>query len=175
MDKVIKETGLWYIKEEAQNIKDPAMALIYWEMFFIFYFSEAGGKSFPLSNYFNIPLDTLPQSAQASLTKYFNGVISGSRSLDQALVAIYYSFNTWRDSILLYQCLECRHKYSLILRSEAGRIFSSSVAWEALSKALPSPLYTWVRTPAVPAGQQAQQQYMADFEYVNNLSAGIGD
>jgi hypothetical protein len=37
-DKVTKESALWLVKEEAQSVKDPVLALVYWEVFFQFYF-----------------------------------------------------------------------------------------------------------------------------------------
>ena len=43
VDKVTKETALWLTKEEAQGIKDPVLALVYWEAFFHFYFGGEPG------------------------------------------------------------------------------------------------------------------------------------
>ena len=48
VDKVTKETALWLIKEEAQSIKDPALALVYWDAFFHVYFG--GEPGFGMNN-----------------------------------------------------------------------------------------------------------------------------
>lgn len=94
LQKALKQSRFWTLKEVALSVKDPLIQLLFWEHFFVLFFEATGA-------YPAMATKLVPPPLKEQLNKHFSMLAQPFNNESQRKAyTTYYSFTTWSKDVI---------------------------------------------------------------------------